>query len=191
MPIAKTAETIREVAVKQTPASEPLPINEEVIHPEFYRFFNVNPVGDDQSSLLKTISKWALGEEDKSVGNALRKIRSLETKLGVPNAGETRLSKIYNYIRISSQVSSIKDELRQSVKEAQTKHSEVINKLRETHKEKLNKITEDLKRAESDYRRAVKAHRLQASNYTNNIKKRFENQIAELKKMRSAYGGEK
>lgn len=78
---------------------------EKPVSPELYKYFNLNPV--ETNDHFKTVSRWAT-DSSKTTGEALRLIRNLELKLGQPQIGETRLSKLYNYVRAKQSVNNAK-----------------------------------------------------------------------------------
>lgn len=78
---------------------------------DIYRYFGLD-LGTVEKKTIEKISDifvWALEKsEEKTVGNALQKIQTLETTLGVPHFNETRYDRLYNWITIQRQI----DELR-------------------------------------------------------------------------------
>jgi hypothetical protein len=45
-----------------------------------------------------------------TTADKLYQIRSLENKLGVPRLGESRLGKIYNYVKMTQQIKELEDQ---------------------------------------------------------------------------------
>lgn len=75
----------------------------EVPYPALKDYFNVDEVTDGQRDKFKVI--WDhFSEESDSVGDLMYKMRQLENRLGSPAIGESRLTKMYNYAKISSQI---------------------------------------------------------------------------------------
>ena len=81
--------------------TSPKDIGWEGVPLEIYRFFNLPiPTADSKDiGQIKTIYKWA-SNETESTGDAMLKIRELERKLGTPAIGETRFTKLWNWIAI-------------------------------------------------------------------------------------------
>jgi hypothetical protein len=67
---------------------------------DVYNYFNV-PLNSSEKevSKLKLIADWAK-EGNETMGDALLKIRSLETHLGSPNGMEKRYQKIWQYCKM-------------------------------------------------------------------------------------------
>ena len=159
------------------------------IHSEIYNYFNLNPAEYKDNEQLKTINSWA----SKGVGNlgeALQKISNLEVKLGQPTDG-TRLSKLYNWIRVSENINSLMGEMESKVGSIKGRFKAELEKLKLTHQEKTEKISEEIKKAEIDLKEAEKNLRLNANNTAQKIKKDYEYRLQELKDMQKAYSRRK
>lgn len=74
-----------------------------------YGFFDldVGKASDTEKTRLKDIYDWAMSE-NKSIGDGMQRIRSLETQLGQPPIGTTRLNKLWNWIKISRQIDDLR-----------------------------------------------------------------------------------
>lgn len=71
----------------------------------YYTYFNVDMgriEGADREK-LGFINGW-LGESTSSLGDRLIKLKEIERKIGM-SGFDSRISKVYNYMRISSQIS--------------------------------------------------------------------------------------
>lgn len=62
-----------------------------------------HPDGQEQSQ-LERISAWL---KDKSPVERLTAIRHLETRLGAPKIGQTRLSNIHQYVKLQGQIKEL------------------------------------------------------------------------------------
>jgi hypothetical protein len=187
MPLAKTAEVVKDIIFsKPTTPSTGISKVESVVNPELYNFFNVK--SDESNAHLGYINEWAKNNS-KNTGEALRNLRNIELKMGQPGVGETRLSKLYNYLRLSDNIKStslkMADELNSSVSRSKGE----IARLRADKNKEIGKITDKINEIESKYRDAVKYYRTNITNSSLNIKKQYEGQLKELKTMREAYKG--
>lgn len=72
-------------------------------YPEIKDYFNLESPTDAQKEKFGAIWEY-FAEESKSVGDLMFKMRNLENRLGSPEIGESRLQKMYNYIRISADI---------------------------------------------------------------------------------------
>ena len=157
---------------------------------EIYRFFNVNPFESTAPDHLKKIHDWAISDST-GIGDALRKLRNLEMKLGQPSVGETRISKIYNFVRTSDSIRTTQAKMNEELELVKAKHKATLLDLQTQHKEKVVALDKEITRLEKDYREATRKYRINVTNQTNNIRKEFGRQLAELKSMREAYKGGK
>jgi hypothetical protein len=67
---------------------------------DVFSFFDVPMTADEKVvGKLKTISDWAK-EEGKTMGDALLKIKSLETHLGSPDGLNKRYQKVWEYCKM-------------------------------------------------------------------------------------------
>lgn len=75
----------------------------DVPYPALKDYFNVDDVTDAQRDKFKVI--WDhFSDEATSVGDLMYKLRQLENRLGGPAIGESRLTKLYSYVKISAQI---------------------------------------------------------------------------------------
>lgn len=75
-------------------------------YPQLKDYFNVDSPSDAQKEKFAEIWEF-FSEDSKTIGDLMYKMRQLENRLGSPALGETRMQKMYNYIKISR---SIKDD---------------------------------------------------------------------------------
>jgi len=160
------------------------------VHFEVYKFFNVNPVESGNVDQLKAINNWAFSNA-KNVGEALRKIRSLEIKLGQPKIGETRISKLYNWIRMSGMLKETQNRLKNEIDRIKTKYNLQLQEIRNSHKERLKKINDELARIQKEYKNVSSVLRNKSREEINAIRKEYAKQLEELKSMKSVYTGGK
>lgn len=72
-------------------------------YPQLKDYFNLESPSDAQKEKFAEIWEY-FGEESKSIGDLMYKMRNLENRLGSPAIGESRLQKMYNYIKISKDI---------------------------------------------------------------------------------------
>ena len=155
---------------------------------EVYRYFNLNPV-DGVDSHLKAVNNWA-STSSKGIGDMLRKIRNLEIKLGQPKLGESRLSKLSNWIRLSNTTRQMKAKMGEELKRTKDRFNSVITGIRSTKTEKLGKINDEIMKIQKEYRNSYTLMSNRTKNQIDTIRDEYENQIKELKVMRNAYKGD-
>ena len=110
MPIAKSTEPIASPKpfekVAQSSTSSTIP----TVGWDILRFFNIDMSelnrGNTQEN-LKEIEKWAFDGEE-TLGNGLMKLKNLEISLGTPQHGETRHSRIYNWVKMEKHIQDLK-----------------------------------------------------------------------------------
>lgn len=56
---------------------------------------------------LKMIADWALGDTE-TIGDAMQKIRNVERKIGMPQNGETRITKFHNWVRMERTIQDLR-----------------------------------------------------------------------------------
>lgn len=187
--LAKTSEQAQTQPVV-TKTSEAIGVDTKPsIHLELYRYFNINPIEPGDTNQIAKINGWVL--EKGSLGKGLKELRSLENKLGAPSVGETRVSKLYNYLRMSDSIKSLRVEEDLELMKIGDKAKIDINTLRSNFNEKKAKYDEEIKRAERDYLLASKRYRLEATNRARAIKAQYRDRLEELRSMRSAFAGGK
>ena len=82
------------------------------------RMFNVEigTVHQKDIEKLKDICSWADSKcEEKTIGNIMQKISTLERQLGSPALSEKRWDKIWNWVKISKQIDDL-DKRRESLR---------------------------------------------------------------------------
>lgn len=75
------------------------------------RYFNqdIGTMSQKTIEQLRDIDKWSQQNlEENTIGNRLQKIRHLESKLGSPALNETKVQKMWNWIKMQTRI----DELR-------------------------------------------------------------------------------
>ena len=75
------------------------------------RMMGVSLMDTDTKTLdkLRDISKWSQeGLLDNTIGNQLQKIRTLESKLGAPTLNETRLDKMWRWVKLASHINELR-----------------------------------------------------------------------------------
>lgn len=73
-------------------------------------FFEMERPDSQESERLGFITKWMKqhGYENKS--DLIAKLGTLEREMGAPNLGESRLGRIYNWLKIDSEIESLMKE---------------------------------------------------------------------------------
>lgn len=75
----------------------------KIDYPQLTEYFNVESATDAQKEKMATIFDY-FAEESKNLGDLMYKMRILESRLGSPAVGESRLQKMYNYVRITKDI---------------------------------------------------------------------------------------
>lgn len=174
MPLARTAEQTTPTPAPQhsAPPSGSVVSGFESVPFEVYRFFNANPsqIQTDDIKQIKTVYKWSL-EGSNGLGDAVNKIRNLEVKLGQPAVGESRYTKLYNYIRVSDLVRDLENE-----------RDRQVNRILKIRQEQADTIKREQAKKLSEIEKQAKAE-------TNALKKSRESELRQFRKLRQAYGG--
>jgi hypothetical protein len=100
-----------DLEVKETSAIEEIadkPVEDgrigiKIDYPQLIDYFNVDSPTNAQREKMATIFDY-FADESKTIGELLYNMRILESRLGSPALGESRLQKMYNYIRITSDI---------------------------------------------------------------------------------------
>jgi len=113
MPIAKSAPSTAPI-VEVAPKSDKLPEScyagkaaDTTFSQHIYNYFGINEIerySEEKNNILKEIIEWT-GEQN--VPFALKKLQALEIKLGATPAGMTKLTQIYNWTKLSSQIDKL------------------------------------------------------------------------------------
>lgn len=75
----------------------------KIDYPQLTEYFNVESPSDAQKDKIATIFEY-FADEANSLGDLMYKMRILESRLGSPAIGESRLQKMYNYVRITNDI---------------------------------------------------------------------------------------
>lgn len=75
----------------------------KIDYPQLTDYFNFESATDAQKDKIATIFEY-FADESKSLGDLMYKMRILESRLGSPAVGESRLQKMYNYVRITNDI---------------------------------------------------------------------------------------
>jgi len=177
MPLAKSAPTPATAPSVQPSTQQPAPTQAishiegfEGIPFEVYRFFNVSPsvAKSDDIRQIKEVYRWSAKEEG-GIGDTMVKLRNLEMKLGSPGIGETRYSKMYNWIRVSNIVSELETEREKQIERIMKKREIEIKLIKQEKEKKLAEL-ERKKKAEATL-----------------IRKSREAELRQFKRLRQAY----
>lgn len=76
---------------------------------DIIKFFDmdITEVDGKRREHLSTISKWAFNEVE-TLGHGMKRLRDLEIKLGSPRADQSRVDKIYNWVRFQEKIEDLK-----------------------------------------------------------------------------------
>ena len=113
MPIAKSS-TIETPPPQVQPLPPPTGIagyEWEGIPLDVGRMMGISIMDADTKTLdkLRDISKWSKeGLLDNTIGNQLQKIRTLEEKLGSPALNETRIDKMWRWVKLASHINELR-----------------------------------------------------------------------------------
>lgn len=147
--LAKSAEQVKNVMFpsQSSPSPQISVAAIDGVPLEMYRFFNINPAENNRDNVkyLKEIHSWAAKDTDNRVGDTFAKIRILENKLGVPRIGETRQTKMYNWIRVSNIINDLRGEREQQVKTVSNRRTAQMaeaDRVREQEVKRIKKLKE-------------------------------------------------
>ena len=188
MGLAKSATEVAQDSLKvlQSPVSDGVMATEEIhiIHPEVYSYFNIK-ASDANPGLDKVVS-WAK-EEAKSPSEVLNKINNLEIKLGQPSAGETRLSKLSNWVRMTQSIKDVDITYRDQMENIKGSHKKSLTDIAKNKGEELKKLNSHISNIESKYDNVYHATRARTMEEMSRIKEQYKAQLKELKAMRAVY----
>jgi len=187
--LAKSVEQTQPTQVEPAKDTQPLSHDTSIIHDEMYKFFNIASFDNFNKGHLETINNWALS--DNNIGKGLRKIRSLEIKLGAPDIGESRISKLYNWIRLSDHINSVRSEMETELSSIGTKAKATVSDIRQTYKEKIEKLDADIASLRKAYKKVTQQYKLNATTSSKQIRNSYGKKLDELIEMRTAYKGRK
>lgn len=137
---------------------------------EVYRYFNVSPTitKNEDIKQIREIYGW-VSKDNPHISESLFSLRQLENKLGAPNIGETRYSKLYNWVRISSVVGGLQNDKKEQIKKIAQRRQAEVEKVRAEKDDKIAKIK-------------LKRHLEETA-----IRKAREEELKQYKKLRQAY----
>lgn len=184
--IAKTATPTPKTEAPAHKQVDQPHLQEAVVHPEMYKYFNVNPLEDKDNDQLRYISN---NVQAKSAGELLKSISAIERKLGEPKVGESRLGRVYNWLRMNQSYNNTKSELNTHLTQIQDKYKSQVKQLKSQMGEKVKAIDSEIKVIQEKHRNAVRVLKTNMTNEARRVKQEYENQLKELRAMRSAYGG--
>lgn len=77
---------------------------------ELANFFNVSITQADSKTMdmLRDINIWSKNLPEDTIGDKLQKIRSLESRLGVPSLFESRISKTWNWVKMDFHINELR-----------------------------------------------------------------------------------
>lgn len=183
--LAKSAPIQVSVKVAEAKTTQNAFQESQSVHQEFYNFFNSTSGETDK---LKFVSDWAM-EEGKTLGTALKKLRGLEIKLGAPSLGETRLGKLYNWLRLSGQAAKAKASQVDSLATIKSRHQAKLLELRQNRNERVAKIQVEIDRVNQEYKKARSIYLREATIESKKVENEYGSILTELNSMRDAYRG--
>ena len=185
--LAKSAEQTQTVSVAPAKDTKPINIDTNIVHDEIYKFFNISPLDNMNKGHINTINRWV--SNSNGIGDGLKKLMVLESKLGVPAHGETRVSKLYNWIRLSDNIDSLRGEMNKELNTIKQSKNQTLSSVTETYKSNIAKLNMEIDRITKTYAKAEKQFKLNATETSKNIKNKYSRRLDELKEMRVAYRG--
>lgn len=156
---------------------------------EFYDYFHLK-TSDRNNEQFKTVVEWSR-RGGRTIGESLLELSRLENRLGAVNGGETRLGKMYNYVRTTKNIEDRKSLLKNDIDGIKSKHKAFLKHLDETYQDKVSKINQELERISREYNIERTRYAQTASKRSEEARKEYSDQIAELKRIRDAYKGGK
>ena len=185
--LVKSAEQTQPTQVEQPKDSVPMNQDTEIVHDEIYKFFNIASYDDFNKGHLNTINRWAA--DSRGIGEGLKKLMTLEMKLGAPHVGETRMSKLYNWIRLSDNINSVRNNMDKELKSIRMRAKETISSIQGEFRERTLKLDAEIKKLTKSYERATQHYKLNATDSSKKIRNRYGKQLNELREMRTAFKG--
>jgi len=112
MPLAKSAVVETPVVqVSQNPPDSISRLDIGGVPIDLYRTFDL-PLGtlpEKEVSKLKDIYEWSkIGLDEPTIGNSLLKLRNLDLRLGSALIGQSKINKLWNWIRMDLQTEELK-----------------------------------------------------------------------------------
>ena len=185
--MAKSVESVQPANIIQAKDTKPLGHHTAIVHDEIYKFFNIASFDNFNKGHLNTINRWALKEG--SLGTGLKKLMQLETKLGAPHVGETRMSKLFNWIRLSDNINSVRDTMQTELHSVRNKTKNAISDVQGSFKDRLHKVDTEISNLTKDYKKAEVHYKLNATIDSKKIRNKYGKQLEELRQMRTAFKG--
>jgi len=185
--LIKSAEQAQPTTVAPAKDTQPIGNDTNIVHDEMYKYFNLASYDNFNKGHLETINNWALKEG--SVGTGLKKLMVLEMKLGSPHIGETRMSKLFNWIRLSDNINSVRDSMVTELRTVRDRAKGAINDMKGNLQERMIKIDAEITQLTKTYKKAEEHYKLNATTSGKNIRNRYGKQLEELRKMRTAFKG--
>jgi len=155
---------------------------------EICHYFNVNPVERDADPQLRYVNDWAKNGAE-GIGEALQRIRDIELKVGQPALDETRLSRIYNYVRMYNAVTKKEKQLSEELLNEHENFKKKLNVIKTGVEEKRKQLEKQIKLVKEQERIAQRNMSFRATERTKNIRDKYSKQLAELKTLRDVYKG--
>ena len=113
IPMASPVEASNDAVI--VPPVDPQPMlsapSFEGIPVETIRYFgmDIGKLSSGEIEQLKDIHNWSKPNEgEDTIGGRLQKLKSLETKLGAPKYYETKLSRLWSWVKMDSNISELR-----------------------------------------------------------------------------------
>ena len=107
--IPKSAQPTEPTVVQYTEVKEGMgTVQYQEVPMAVYRHFNIDIglVDTKEVEKLKAISGWAFKDVD-SIGDGMKKIRSLQMKLGSPHLRDKSWDKVFNWVSIQKHINDL------------------------------------------------------------------------------------
>lgn len=107
MPIAKSPPSVAPIKLDPTP---PIPqgfdsFQYDGVDISLFEMYGIDYSDEVARGRLKDINNWILNDlEEKTIGNVMMRLRDLDSKLGATPAGEKRINRIWNWLKIRNQI---------------------------------------------------------------------------------------
>ena len=108
--LAQTAEISKPVAVEHNdPASITMGMAQDGVPMGMFMFYDKSFGQEDGavSEQLKTMFEFAKANTNGSDGDVLMYLRDLDRRMGTPKIGESRLSRAFNYAKITNRIKDL------------------------------------------------------------------------------------
>ena len=116
--LAKTAEQVKNIITNSSSQNEKDPfamMQFDSVPMSVYMYFDKTFGGesDEVQKQLKTVFEFSKSlSKDESIGGIMLKLKEIDRNLGAPKIGETRLSRVFNYAKLTGMMNNLEKQRR-------------------------------------------------------------------------------